>query len=98
MAEKTLDGVLPLQAKVSRKRWANLRSDFAAAIAEPDLIPMLKTSDLKLSKEWEICFDTAKDKRITNGLLRFRRWASLNELGPANIKPATFERFFAELA
>lgn len=25
---KTLDGVVPLQAKVSRKRWANLRSDF----------------------------------------------------------------------
>jgi hypothetical protein len=30
---KTLDGVVPLQAKVSRKRWANLRSDLAAAIA-----------------------------------------------------------------
>ena len=26
---KTLDGVVPLQAKVSRKRWANLRSDIA---------------------------------------------------------------------
>src|SRR5205814_6770600 len=28
---KTLDGVVPMQAKVSRKRWANLRSDLAAA-------------------------------------------------------------------
>jgi hypothetical protein len=34
---KTLDGVVPLQAKVSRKRWANLRSDIAGAIAASGL-------------------------------------------------------------
>jgi hypothetical protein len=43
---KTLDGVVPLQAKVSRKRWANLRSDIAAAIAASGLQTMLKTSDI----------------------------------------------------
>jgi integrase len=94
---KTLDGVVPLQAKVSRKRWANLRSDLAAAIAESDLIPMLKTSDLKLSKEWEDLFDASKDRRITNGLSRFGRWASLKELGPTEVKHAAFQHFFAEL-
>jgi hypothetical protein len=87
--------VVPLRAKVSRKRWANLRSDLAAAITESDLIPMLKTWDLKLSKEWEDLFDASKDRRITNGLSRFGRWASLKELGPTEVKPATFERFFA---
>jgi len=31
-----LDLMVPIQAKVSRKRWANLRSDLAAAIAASD--------------------------------------------------------------
>ena len=34
---KTLDGVVPLQARVSRKRMSNLRSDIAAAIAASGL-------------------------------------------------------------
>ena len=47
---KTLDGVVPMQAKVSRKRWANLRSDLAAAIATSGLQPMLKTAGVEPSK------------------------------------------------
>jgi hypothetical protein len=34
---RTLDGLVPTQVKVSRKRWANLRSDLAAAIAASGL-------------------------------------------------------------
>jgi hypothetical protein len=34
---RTLDGLVPMQVKVSRKRWANLRSDLAAAIAASGL-------------------------------------------------------------
>ena len=49
---KTLDGVVPLQAKVSRKRWANLRSDIAGAIAASGLQPMLKTFGVELDKDW----------------------------------------------
>jgi integrase len=93
----TLDGVVPLQAKVSRKRWANLRSDLAAAIAESNLLPMLKTSDVELGKEWEELFKTTTDKRITNGLSRFARWASLKSLGPSDIDRSVLEWFFAEL-
>ena len=93
----TLDGVVPLQAKVSRKRWNNLRSDLAAAIAASDLLPMLKTSDLKLSEDWEELFKATKDRRIANGLSRFSRWASLKGLRPTEIDRVAFERFFAEL-
>src|SRR5689334_22275918 len=39
-----LDLMVPIQAKISRKRWANLRSDLAAAIAASGLLPMLKTA------------------------------------------------------
>ena len=94
---KTLDGVVPLQAKVSRKRWANLRSDLAAAIAESDLNPMLKTSDRKLSKDWAELFGATEDRRITNGLSRLARWTSLKSLRPADVDGAVFERFLPSL-
>lgn len=94
---KTLDGVVPMQGKVSRKRWTNLRSDLAAAIAESGLLAMLKTSDLKLSEDWEKLLKATKDRRVANGLSRFARWASAKGLSPNEIDKATLERFFAEL-
>jgi integrase len=94
---KTLDGVVSLQAKISRKRWANLRSDLAAAIAAAGMQPMLKTSGVKPSEEWEQLFDATKDRRITTGLSRLARWASLRGLRPVDIDDAALEKFFAEL-
>ena len=94
---KTLDGVVSLQAKISRKRWANLRSDLAAAIAASGVRPMLKTSDVKPSDEWEQLLNATQDKRITNGLSRLARWASLRGLRPVDIDDAALGKFFAEL-
>jgi hypothetical protein len=47
-----LDLMVPIQAKISRKRWANLRSDLSAAIAASGLLQMLKTSTVELSESW----------------------------------------------
>ena len=47
-----LDAMVPAQAKVSRKRWANLRSDLAAAIEVAGLRPMLKTAGVALDEPW----------------------------------------------
>jgi hypothetical protein len=80
---KTLDGVVPMQAKVSRKRWANLRSDLAAAIATSGLQPMLKTAGVEPSKEWQSLLDATDDKATRNGLSRLARWASLRQVSPA---------------
>jgi hypothetical protein len=43
-----LDAMVPVQAKISRKRWANLRSDLVAAIEASGLRPMLKTKTIRL--------------------------------------------------
>lgn len=94
---KTLDGVVPLQAKVSRKRWANLRSDIAAAIAASGLQPMLKTSEIKVNEDWEQLLESANDRRISNGLSRLARWATLREIRPEVVDGAVLERLFAEL-
>jgi hypothetical protein len=47
-----LDAMVPAQLKVSRKRWANLRSDLSAAITASGLVEMLKTVEVELSPAW----------------------------------------------
>jgi hypothetical protein len=94
---KTLDGVVALQAKVSRKRWANLRSDIAGAIAASGLQPMLKTFGVELDKDWAGLLDAANDKAVANGLSRVTRWASLRHVCPEKIDGAALSQFFTEL-
>ncbi len=94
---KTLDGVVPLQAKVSRKRWANLRSDIAGAIAASGLRPMLKTAGVELDAKWSALLDRAEDIAIAKGLSRFARWATLRQLAPEVITTQSVAQFFAEL-
>jgi hypothetical protein len=94
---RTLDSVVPLQAKVSRKRWANLRSDIAAAIAASGLQPMLKTADVEPDQHWDRLLEAAKDRRIGNGLSRLARWATLRQITPKEVNDAVLARFFSEL-
>jgi integrase len=93
----TLDGMVPVQAKVSRKRWANLRSDLAAALDASGLRPMLRTADVELDGEWTRLFEAVTDPRVRNGLSRFSRWASLRRIGAAAVNDAAIARFVAEL-
>jgi integrase len=93
----TLDGMVPAQARVSRKRWANLRSDLAAALDASGLQPMLKTASIKLDCAWGTLLGALKDKAVRNGLSRLAHWATLRQIGPAEVDDATLERFFSEL-
>jgi hypothetical protein len=88
---------VPAQAKVSRKRWANLRSDLAAAIGASGLQPMLKTADVELDCTWAALLGTVEDTAVTNGLSRLARWATVRRIGPAAVDDAVLERFFSEL-
>jgi integrase len=93
---RTLDGTVPAQAKISPKRWANLRSDLAAAIETSGLRPMLKTAHLDLDKAWTRLLAPA-DQRVRHGLSRFSRWASLRQIAPESVDDSTIDRFIAEL-
>jgi hypothetical protein len=93
----TLHGIVPAQAKVSRKRWANLRSDLAAALDASGLQPMLKTSGIELDCAWAAILGAVKDKAVTNGLSRLGHWATLREIGPAEVDDAILEWFFSDL-
>jgi len=94
---QTLDRMVPAQAKVSRKRWANLRSDLAAAFDASGLRPMLKTAGVDLDDDWATLFRPIDDRRVLHGLSRFARWASLRRITPAAVDNAVIERFIAEL-
>jgi integrase len=94
---RTLDGMVPIQAKVSRKRWANLRSDLAAAFDASGLRPMLKTAEIELDEDWGKLFQVVTTPRVRNGLSRFARWASPRRITPAAVDDRAIERFVAEL-
>jgi integrase len=94
---ETLDAMVPAQAKVSAKRWANRRSDLAAAFAACGLMPILKTAKVKLDPAWAALLVPVADPAIRNGLSRFARWATLRGIAPTAVDMAVIERFVAEL-
>ncbi len=91
-----LDSMVPARAKVSPKRWANLRCDLAAAIEASGLRPMLRTADLHLDEAWARLLVRA-DQRMRRGLSRLARWASERGTSPERVDDATIERFIGEL-
>jgi integrase len=94
---QTLDGMVAAQAKMSAKRWANLRSDLASAIEASGLVPMLRTKDVELDPAWKRLLDPITDERISYGLSRFARWASLCGIASEEVDEAVLDRFVAEL-
>lgn len=92
-----LDLMVPIQAKISRKRWANLRSDLSAAIAASGLVQMLKTSMVELSECWVSLLVKVQDRKMRDGLSRFARWASERQIAPREVNRAAIDRFIAEL-
>jgi integrase len=88
--------MIPARAKISPKRWANLRSDLAAAIKTSGLRPMLKTSDVRVDEVWARLFAPA-EQRVRHGLSRFARWATLRRIVPEAVDDSAIERFIAEL-
>lgn len=93
----TLDAMVPAQAKVSRKRLANLRSDLGSAIEVSGLRPMIKTAGVELSQSWTRLIEGITKKWICYGLSRFARWASQRQIAPPAVDAAVVGRFIAEL-
>lgn len=93
----TLDAMVPAQAKVSRKRFANLRSDLGSAIEASGLRPMIKTAGVELSESWTRLFAGVTKKRICYGLSRFAHWASLRQIVPMAVDAAVIGRFISDL-
>jgi integrase len=92
-----LDGIVPAQARVSRKRWANLRSDLAAALDVSGLQPMLKTADVELDCAWAALLGSVHEHGVKYGLSRLARWATARQISPRAVNDVVLAQFFAEL-
>jgi integrase len=92
-----LDGIVPAQARLSRKRWANLRSDLAAALDVSGLQPMLKTADVELDCAWATLLGSVHEHGVKYGLSRLARWATARQISPRAVNDAVLAQFFAEL-
>jgi integrase len=97
MIRETLDGGQPATARVSAKRWANLRSDLAAAIDASGLNPMLKTAKVELGEHWAQLLKTVADQRARHGLSRYARWATMRGIVPQAANDVTLEAFISDL-
>lgn len=93
---QSLDRMVPARAKISPKRWSNLRADLAAAIAASGLRPMLRMADVALAPAWSQLL-AAAPQWTRHGLSRLARWCSLRQIGPEAIDDGVIERFIAEL-
>jgi integrase len=91
-----LDRMVPARAAISPKRWANLRSDLAAAIAASGLQPILTTAGVGLDAAWRPLMATAP-KWVRVALSRLARWSSLYGIAPEAIDDHAIDRFIAEL-
>jgi integrase len=93
-----LDRTAPAGAGISAKRFANLRSDLAAAIGASGLQPMLKTANVALDPTWAALLNSVDDKGITNGLSRLGPWASSRGIEPRDVDDGVLKRLIEELA
>jgi integrase len=84
-------------SKMSPKRRANLRSELGSAIEASGLLPMLRTSGMKLDPVWATLLQSVTDLRISNGLSRLARWASANHIPPEIVSEAIIQRFVGDL-
>jgi len=69
---QSLDRMVPARAKISPKRWSNLRADLAAAIAASGLRPMLRTADAEVAPTWHHLM-AAAPQWTRHGLSRLAR-------------------------
>jgi hypothetical protein len=92
-----LDLMVPIQAKVSRKRWANLQSDLSAAIDASGLLPIVKTARVELGESWASLLAKAKEPKMRDGLSRFARWSSERQIAPRDVNREVVDRFVSEL-
>jgi integrase len=88
-----LGAVNPAAAGLKAKRFANIRSDFMAAVRASGLKPVQRTIT-PLSPVWKkLRAELAANKRAFIGLSRLARYASAHNIKPSEVGDATIAAF-----
>ena len=83
-----LTAVSPLAAGVSAKRFANIRSDFLAAVKASGVKPLQVELKSPLSPDWVDLFEQLSGRRAHIGLSRLARYASAQGMLPMQFSAA----------
>ena len=77
-----LGGVNPIAVGMTPKRFANIRSDFVAAVKASGLLPVNAERKVVLSPEWRQLFARLSGRRTNIGLSRLGHFASAKDVQP----------------
>ena len=88
-----LAAISPVAAGMTPKRFANIRSDFLAAVKASALIPIGPWHKGPLAPAWRQLFARVSRKRAHLGLSRFARYASTRGLDPEAVNDAIVADF-----
>ena len=88
-----LAAISPLAAGMTTKRFANIRSDFLAAVRASGLMPIGPWHKGRLAPAWRQLFARLSRRRAHLGLSRFARYASARGIDPEAVNDATVVDF-----
>jgi integrase len=90
-----LSTINPIAVGLSAKRFANIRSDFLAAVKASGVLPVKSGARGSLGPEWMKLFEALKGRRAHIGLSRLARHASAEGIEPKDVNDAVINRFIA---
>jgi integrase len=88
-----LAAISPVAAGMTPKRFANVRSDFLAAVRASGLMPMRPWHKSRVGPAWRQLFARLSRRRAHLGLSRFARYASAQGIHPEAVNDATVADF-----
>jgi integrase len=88
-----LAAVNPVAAGMTTKRFANIRSDFLAAVKASGLMPIGAWHKGRLAPAWRQLFARLSHRRAHLGLSRFGRYASARGIDPQAVNDVTVADF-----
>ena len=90
-----LGGVNPIAAGMTPKRFANIRSDFVAAVKASRPLPVNAERKVAPSPEWRQLFARLAGRRANLGLSRLGRFASAKGIPPGGMNDEIIDAFMA---
>jgi integrase len=92
-----LGAISPLAAGLTAKRYANIKSDFLAAVKASGIKPVFVPVKKALSPEWVGLFKRLSGRRVHIGLSRFARHANGKGIAPKGVNDELFAGFISEV-
>jgi integrase len=83
--------------RVKPKTWSNMRSAVLLALEVAGVAPVLRTARVRYTLEWSQLIASRPDARTRNGLSRFGRFCSANQIPPSSVNDVVLDLFAGAL-